>query len=217
MEQVLNQIRLSTTLTAPQPGALSDLLEQLGSMEDLVSVTAASALLQTAPVHDLRTLAVFIETYLEEILIPIELPLIHKSFLHASRHECRELVALDQAVAARMVVRQFAEASRRVGHMQIRAMRPIRGERLVQRYLAAVDSGEANGWHTVVYGITLALYSLPVRQGLLHYAYRTMGGFVRAAARSLQLTERDCGQIVEDLCDGIPQAIESTLSESRHS
>jgi urease accessory protein UreF len=212
MEQVLNQIRLSTTVTAPPDGGTSDLLEQLGSMEDLVSVTAASALLETAPVHDLQTLAVFIETYLEEILIPIELPLIHKSFLHASRHECRELVALDQAAGARIVVRQFAEASRRVGLMQIRAMRPMRGERLVQRYLAAVDSGEANGWHTVVYGITLALYSLPVRQGLMHYAYRTMGGFVRAAARSLQLTERDCCQIVEDLCDGIPQAIEAAIA-----
>jgi urease accessory protein UreF len=212
MEQVLNQIRLSTSVTAPPRGGTSDLLEQLGSMEDLVSVTAASALLQTAPVHDLQTLAVFIETYLEEILIPIELPLIHQSFLHASRHECRELVALDQAAGARIVVRQFAEASRRVGLMHIRAMRRMRGERLVQRYFAAVDSGEANGWHTVVYGITLALYSLPVRQGLMHYAYRTMGGFVRAAARSLHLTERDCCQIVEDLCDGIPQAIEATLT-----
>ena len=212
MEQVLNQIRLSTTVTAQEHGAMSAFLEQLGAMEDLVSITAASALLQAAPVRDLQTLAVFIETYLEEILIPIELPLIHKSFLHASRNECRELIALDQAASAQMVVRQFAEASRRVGHMHIRAMRPMRGERLVQRYLAAVEAGEANGWHTVVYGITLALYSLPARQGLMHYAYRTMGGFVRAAARSLELTEPDCRQIAEDLCDGIPQAIESTLS-----
>lgn len=212
MQQVLNQIRLSTTVTAQQHGAISDFLEELGSMEDLVSVTAASALLQAAPVHNLQSLAVFIETYLEEILVPIELPLIHKSFLHASRNECRELVALDQAAAAQIVVRQFAEASRRVGHMHIRSMRPMRGERLVQRYLAAVDSGEANGWHTIVYGITLALYSLPERQGLMHYAYRTMGGFVRGAARSLQLTERECRDMVEDLCDGIPQAIEATLA-----
>ena len=212
MEQVLNQIRLSTTVTAQEHGAMSAFLEQLGAMEDLVSITAASALLQAAPVRDLQTLAVFIETYLEEILIPIELPLIHKSFLHASRSECRELIALDQAASAQMVVRQFAEASRRVGHMHIRAMRPMRGERLVQRYLAAVEAGEANGWHTVVYGITLALYSLPARQGLMHYAYRTMGGFVHAAARSLQLTECECREIIEDLCDDLPQAIEATIA-----
>jgi urease accessory protein UreF len=212
MEQVLNQIRLSTSVAAQQPEGVAALLEQLGSMEDLVSITAASALLEGAPVHDVRTLAVFIETYLQEVLIPIELPLIHKAFLHASRNECRELIVLDQSAAAKMHVEQFAKASRRVGHLHIRAMRPIRGERLVQRYLAAVESGEANGWHTIIYGITLAVFSLPARQGLMHYAYRTMGGFVQAAARSLRLTERECREIVGDLCDDVPQGIESILA-----
>jgi urease accessory protein UreF len=214
MEQVLNQIRFSSAIVTEPQGDVGALLEQLGSMEDLVSVTAASALLQNASIDNLQALAVFIETYLEEILVPIELPLIHQSFLHASRNECRELVALDQSTSARMVVPEFAAASRHVGHLHIRAMRPMRGERLVQRYLAAVESGEANGWHTIVYGITLALYSLPARQGLMHYAYRTMGGFVRAAARSLRLSDRDCSEIVEDLCVGIPEAIESTLARS---
>jgi urease accessory protein UreF len=212
MEQVLNQIRLSAGVAADEPEAVAALLEQLGSMEELVSITTAGALLQDAPVRDLETLAVFIETYLEEVLIPVELPLIHKAFLHASRNECRELIALDRAAAAKMHLTQFVNASRRVGHIHIRAMRPIRGERLVQRYLAAVESGEANGWHTVVYGITLALFSLPVRQGLMHYAYRTMGGFVQAAARSLRLTERECREIVGDLCDDVPRAIESVLA-----
>ena len=212
MEQVLNQIRLSATVTAQRPEVVGALLEQLGSMEDLVSVTAASALLQDAPIHNLQTLAVFIETYLEEILVPVELPLIHKAFLHASRNECRELIALDRSAAEKMVMPQFVSASRRVGHAHIQAMRPMRGERLVHRYLAAVESGEANGWHTIVYGITLALFSLPARQGLMHYAYRTMGGFVHAAARSLLLNERQCLEIIEDLCDDLPQAIEATIA-----
>jgi len=136
MEQVLDQIRLSTTVTAQQPEVTGALLEQLGSMEALVSITAASALLQHAPVHNLQTLAVFIETYLEEILAPIELPLIYNAFLHASRNECRELIALDQSAARKIVIPQFAAASRQIGHVHIQAMRPIRGERLVQRYLA---------------------------------------------------------------------------------
>ncbi|MCI0743812.1 MAG: hypothetical protein L0Y58_00250 [Verrucomicrobia subdivision 3 bacterium] len=214
MEQILNQIRFSAAVTTPHPQAVGALLEQLGSMEDLVSITAASALLQHAPVRDLKCLAVFIETYLEQILVPIELPAIYKSFLHASRGELRELVALDRAIAEQMCVTQFASASRQVGHMHLKRLRPIRGERVVQRYLAAVEDGEATGWHTVVYGLTLSLYSLPVRQGMVHYAYRTMGGFVRAAAQSLALTEHDCRQIVEDMCEDLPQAIEATLSGS---
>jgi len=46
----------------------------------------------------------------------------------------------------------------------------------------------------------------------MHYAYRTMGGFVYAAARSLQLSQEDCREIAEDLCNDLPQAIESTLA-----
>src|SRR5437867_8155313 len=108
MEQVLNQIRLSPAGAgaAQQPEGVAALLEQLGSMEDLVSITAAGALLEGAPVHDVQTLAVFIETYLQEVLIPVELPLIYKAFLHASRNECRELIVLDRSAAAKMHVEQ---------------------------------------------------------------------------------------------------------------
>lgn len=213
MEQVLNQIRLSTVVTAHQPRAVADLLEQLGSMEDLVSITAAGALLREAPVSNVEGLAVFIETYLEQILAPIELPAIYKSSFHASHGQCRELIALDRSVASQLVLDQFSSASRQVGQLHLQRLRPIRGERTVQRYVRAVEQGEATGWHTIVYGITLALYSLPVRQGLMHYAYRTMGGFVRAAARSLPLTESDCRDLVQDMCEDLPQAIESTLAQ----
>jgi urease accessory protein UreF len=212
MEQVLHQIRFSSAVTTDSPSAVADLLEQLGSMEDLVSITAAGALLQNAPITSVQALAVFIETYLEQVLIPIELPAIYQASFHASQNHCRELVALDRSVADQLTLPQFSAASRQVGQLQLRRLRPIRGDRTLQRYLSAVDQGEATGWHTVVYGITLALYSLPARQGLMHYAYRTMAGFVRAAARSLHLTESDCREIVEDLCADLPQAIESTLA-----
>jgi len=39
----------------------------------------------------------------------------------------------------------------------------------------------------LVYGITLALYSIPLRQGLLGYGYQTTRGFIYSAAKALQL------------------------------
>jgi len=212
MEQVLNQIRVSSAVTSDAPGAIGDLLQQLGSMEDLVSITAAGALLRNATITNVEGLAVFIETYLEQVLVPVELPAIYQASFHASHNHCRELIALDCSVAQQLTVPQFSSASRQVGQMHLRRLRPIRGERVLQRYLDAVDRGEATGWHTIVYGITLALYSLPPRQGLMHYAYRTMGGFVRAAARSLELTETDCRDIVSDMCQDLPQSIQATLA-----
>ena len=58
-----------------------------------------------------------------------------------------------------------------------RSYEPLRDERVVQRYLAAVESGEAHGWHTLVYGLTLVVYSLPLRQGLLGYAHQNHARF----------------------------------------
>jgi urease accessory protein UreF len=73
----------------------------------------------------------------------------------------------------------------------------------VQRYLSAVESGQAHGWHTLVYGMTLVLYSLPLRQGLLGYAHQTTRGFIHAAARGLQLKEAECRDLFDELCEGI--------------
>jgi len=212
MEQVLHQIQFSSAVTSECPNAVGQLLEQLGSMEDLVSITAAGALLQNTQITSVEALAVFIETYLEQVLVPVELPAIYQASFHASQNHVRELIALDCAVTQQLTLPQFSAASRHVGQMHLRRLRPIRGDRTLQRYLLAVDAAEATGWHTIVYGITLALYSLPARQGLMHYAYRTMGGFVRAAARSLHLTESDCRDIVQDICEDLPQAIEATLA-----
>jgi urease accessory protein UreF len=82
----------------------------------------------------------------------------------------------------------------------------------VRRYLQAVDEGAAQGWHTLVYGLTLALYSLPVRQGLMNYAQRMLGGFVHASARSLRLSETDCRVLVQDLCADMPRSWEPMLA-----
>jgi len=98
-----------------------------------------------------------------------------------------------------------------VGQHQLQKLRPQRDQRLVQRYLFAVETGEAHGWHTLVYGVTLAIYSLPLRQGLLGYAHQAMRGFIYSAARSLRLSEHQCRRLFDNVCVGLPQAVESLL------
>ena len=90
-------------------------------------------------------------------------------------------------------------------------LRPLRDQRLVQRYLAAVEEGTANGWHTLVYGLTLAVYSLPLRPGLIGYAQRTTRGFIQSAARSLKLSKADSEAFVAEFSAGLPSAVESLL------
>jgi urease accessory protein UreF len=193
-------------------GDLHPLLQQLGSTEGLLTLSSASATLKLERVETLAGLRRFLAAFRNRVLLPLELPVILRAHLHAGRNEWRELVELDQEVARRAVPPEFASASRRVGQSALRRLRPLRDERVVQRYLQAVEEGRAHGWHTVVYGMTTALYFLPLRQGLLNYARQTLLGFIHVASRPLELSEEVGAAMLEDLCAPLPQQVEKLLA-----
>ena len=193
-------------------GDLHPLLDQLGSAEGLITLSEAVGLLRVPEVRNRETLVNFLHAYKRELLLAIELPSIQKAYNHACGNQTRELVALDRAVGKLAVAPEFASASRRIGRWQLRRLRPLRYERVAQRYLKAVEETRAHGWHTLVFGLTLALYSVPVRQGLLNYAQYTIRGFVYGAAAALTLTETNCRELVESFCEDIPSQLEALLN-----
>ena len=205
------QTQLALSDAAEWLGDWHPLADQLGSTDGLVTLGSVSASLHLAPVHNVPTLRSFLRHYHSQILLPFELPAIQAAHRHATRHEVRELVALDQGMAGQPSFSEFAAASQRVGQSQLRKLRPLRDQRAVQRYLHAVESGEAHGWHTLVYGLTLAVYSLPLRQGLLGYAHQTTRGFIYSAARMLSLSEHQCRVLFDSLCAGLPEAVEALV------
>jgi urease accessory protein UreF len=210
---VVKQTQLALSDAAEWLGDWHPLAEQLGSADGLVALGSVSASLRLVPVYSLPSLCVFLQDYQARILLPLELPAIHSAYGHATRHELRELVALDQSLNRQAILSELAAASRRVGQSQLRKLRPLRDERVIQRYLHAVESGEAHGWHTLVYGLTLAVYSLPLRQGLLGYAHQTTRGFIYTAARMLRLSERQCRALFDSLCANLPEAVEALLAQ----
>jgi urease accessory protein UreF len=195
-----------TTDPAEWLGDAHPLVAQLGTADGLASLHALAESLTTRPVTSLAALREFLRAYHERILLPHELPAIQTAYQHISRNEVRELIAFDQQLVAEPALKDFAAASQRIGRGQLQKLRPLRDERVVQRYLAAVESDQAHGWHTLVYGMTLVLYSLPLRQGLLGYAQQTTRGFIQAAARGLQLKESECRELFDELSDQLNAA-----------
>jgi len=189
------------------------LAEQLGSANGLAALSEVSASVRVAPVCDLPSLRHFLSRYQKQILLPVELPAIQRAYDHTCRHEVRELIEFDRQLANETTLNIFAAASQRVGQTELLKLRPLRDERIVRRYLEAVERREANAWHTLVYGLTLALYSLPLRQGLLGYGYQTARGFIYAAARPLQLSELNCRALLEELCGTLPAAVEELIAQ----
>lgn len=192
-------------------GDCHPLVEQLGSAEGLLSLASVSSLLRVLPVNNVEALREFLRSYQTRILFPLELAVIERAFQHAFRNELRELIELDRELAEETALKDFTSASLRVGQTQLQKLRPLRDQRIVRRYLDAVVGGKARGWHTIVYGITLAMYSLPLRQGLLGYAFQTTRGFIYSAARDLQLSEEECRALLEELSETLPAAVEAQI------
>jgi len=194
-------------------GEWHPLVQQLGSTDGLIALSTASHSLRLKNVESVPALQRFLEAYQSQILIPFELPAIQRAFRHASRNETRELIAFDEELGAERLLEPFASASRRVGQSQLRRLRPLRDQRLLQRYLRAMEQGQAHGWHTLVYGVTLSVYSLPILQGLFSYERQTLLGFMHAVARSLRLSENDCRNLLESLTPGLPRLMEAILGD----
>src|SRR2546430_1892692 len=115
------------------------LTEQLGSADGLVELGSVSAQLHVRPVKDVPSLRRFLRHYHTQILLPLELPHIQTAHGHVIKNEVRELVAFDQQLSKEQGLQGFASASRRVGQAQLQKLRPLRDERVVQRYLQAVE------------------------------------------------------------------------------
>ena len=210
---MVRQTQLAQNEAVEWLGDWHPLAEQLGCADGLVALGAMTVELRLTPVDNLPSLRQFLRSYQSQILVPLELPIIQRAHGHAACREVRELVALDKQLAGEPVLQPFASASRRVGRSQLQKLRPLRDERVVQRYLRAVESGEAHGWHTLVFGLTLAVYSLPLRQGLLGYAHHTTRGFIYAATRGLRLSARQHNALFDGLCAELPRAVDAVLTE----
>lgn len=187
------------------------LVSQLGSTEGLTEFASLADLLRLGTIDSPAQLGAFLEKYQTELLLPFELPAIARAWDHARNNELRELIAYDQELPADPRLRELNSASRRVGQMQLRRLKPLREHRFIQRYLLAVEEGRANAWHTLVYGVTLAVYSLPLRQGLLHYGAETLRGFVQLACRSMEFSEKDLQAMLDERFAGLLTATERLL------
>lgn len=205
--------RLQKNLSSPEAvnllGDFHSLLDEIGAPSlpgevpaypDPASITSAGQLLE------------FLKSYRQTILAPVELPAIAESAICASRNQLRELLALDRRLQSEARLKNFARVSARVAGRHLENFRALRDQRLLQRYRAAIESGAAHGWHMLVYGVILGIYSIPLRQGLVHYARHTQHAFIDSAVRRLKLSPEVAAAMGEAALENLSPMIESALA-----
>jgi urease accessory protein UreF len=188
------------------------LRECLGSPDGLGTLGLAVWSAGTHPVTNAADLERFVARYSGSMLLPLELPAIQRAHRHAAGYQVRELLEFDRDLAQEPALADFAFASQAVGRGYLRRLRPLRDVRLLRRYERAVQDGTAAGWHTLVYGAVLSVYSLPLRQGLLSYALQTVNGFIEAGSSRLQLRVSDQRRLQERLLAPLPDAVQAVCT-----
>ena len=193
-------------------GGWVPLLARVGQPAGLASGGEPAAAWPRARVDSVPALRLFLRAYVTEILLPLELPAIARAFAQAQRNELRELLATTLALGGEARLREFAAASQRVGRAQLQRLRPLTDQRFARRFREAVEQGRALPWHTVVFGVTLAIYSLPLRPGLLHYARQMLGGFLAAAPPLPPLDASAAEEMLAELCGDLSAGVEAVLA-----
>jgi urease accessory protein UreF len=205
------QVELVAELPEEITGEVRELLECIGVAEALPGINTLHHSESQKPVIDLLSLQGFLQHYVDETLTRIELPAVVSAWQHANAGKFRELMDLDRTLCSDAGLRPFRAASCAVGRRQLSKLRALKDHRLLQRYLSAVERGDAAGWHALVYGIFLSIYSVPLRQGILHLAHNTLGGLTFKAAAGCGLRLTDCQAAVQQIAEQLPTIVNTAM------
>lgn len=195
-------------------GQVDPLAQRIAAPSGLSALASASRPFPRE-IRDLPGLRGFLSWYRTEVLVPVELPAIRRAWDHAGRYEVRELMAFDRSLRGEARWKAFAGASRAVGRVQLWRLLPLRDQRIVRRYWHATECGEADAWHVLVYGLVLELYSLPLRQGLLHYSRRTLSGFLESDGPALRLSPEARREFLEQETVLLHPAVDRAVGPGR--
>jgi urease accessory protein UreF len=205
-------------LTAPKNRTLPNSRQhpyeaQLDALEGLMCADLMAAALGTATLSSTTDLSVLLEQYRTTILEPIEMPVIAQAQRLASRGRTNELIALDQEFLGNHPEwLQLSPTSKRFGLDFLSRLHPLQDERVVQRMLKAAQNGKIPGHHLIVFGLTMAVFSIAPRQGLADYAQSALNALIATKAGKLKLTQDDRNTLFARSQSRLPEAIDRMVA-----
>ena len=156
--------------------------------------------------------AAWLAAHRDETIVRDEWPAVAEAWRLASSGQSHALVELDRAWGMHA---RPGEASLRVGQRQLARLRPLRDARVVQRYLEAIADDRAHGWHPVVFGVWLAVFGVPLRQGLVQYAEQILGGLLDSVPGSAAFPAAEHERVRTSVVGEIPARLAEFLPASR--
>ncbi|MCU0770723.1 MAG: hypothetical protein MUE94_02985 [Verrucomicrobia bacterium] len=211
MEAIRTCPGVARTETSAWLGDWHPLVRQIAPGEGVARWRSSAPPGPAPSVSDPAALFTFLTHYKSSVLLPFELPAVRQACEHARHNQTQELLGLDRSLLHAPWLKPYQADSLDAGRLHLARLKPLRDQRGLRRYREAVEQGEAHGWHLLVAGTALALYSLPLRQGLMDYALHTLWNAVGQAADPLGLKSNEAAELMRALTADLPNRIQSLL------
>lgn len=195
-------------------GDASSFLQQIATDETLPELGGAASSFQDGEIKSIEDLRKHAFSYQTGVLHPIEFPGVIRAWQFASQCGSQELVQLDQELSSLPNLQTLAAASQHIGRIHLKRLRPLRDQRVVQRYLAAIERGDARGWHMIVYGLILSVYSIPLCQGLIHYGCASVRGLLSSGAATIRGPQAAVLALEDEAVLNLPGAVGHAIALS---
>lgn len=207
MEAIRPHLDIARTEAKQWLGNWHPLLRQIAPGEGVTQPCPSGTTSAANAITSVESLHAGLLNYKLSVLLPFELPAVKQACEFTLRNETNELVAFDRALSKASWLKPYKQDSRVAGRLHLERLRPLRDQRGIRRYITAVEQGQADGWHLLVAGAALGLYSLPLRQGLMDYALHTFWNVVGQAAGPLGLEAGEATDLVNALGADLPERI----------
>jgi urease accessory protein len=168
---------------------------------------------QLGVVRDETTLASYLERHLWPMLIHFELPAVRFAQRATLGDDLLALIGLDLCVEATMTARESREASRTTGRRRMEALLATDSSTFLRNFERALAVGQAQGHHTVIYGIGLA--NFPSSALLTSWAFQSLSAVCLAAPKLLRIGQNATQRVLTASLSAMEEKVAQSQSVSR--
>ncbi len=164
-------------------------------------------------VHDAESMRQHIELHLWPMLIHFELPVVRFAQEAALGDDLPGLLELDACVDATKSPRELREASRATGRRRLDALLQTGPSPNLTSFARAIEEGQAQGHHTIVYGVGLA--TTPPRALLTSWAFQSLSAVCLSAPKILRIGQNAAQRVLTHSLTALEANIEDSLAIAR--
>lgn len=216
--------RMSTSTETAPPQGDADWVPALLQISDPLFPTGAYAhsmgleeWAATCGYRDAEDLMAFFRNHAGPALAAWELPYLRfaRSALAASSG-LDAVLEIEAEVDAFKWAAEIREASIAQGRGRLRLLQKLwPGDAALAAYKTAFAEGRARGHHLVVSAYQFELLQVPLRAGLMAYAYQSLANFVSASVKLLRISPESAQVALRDGLERLPAWVDAALEVER--